>query len=135
MGGSDKKKKKPKSFTWQSSLDNYKDEKTGVATETVTENQVLEDGTRIITKTTKLNQMHAHGATTVTSVNTQRIETVEVEERVMGEELTYKDCLLCCCPCLRSCLGEKKTEDEGEGGEEKSKWKPVANEPAPNNDS
>ena len=120
----------PQSFKWQTSADNYTDEKTGVSTATATENQVLEDGTRIITKTTELKQQHDHGSTTVKSTATQRIETVQVEERVIGEDLTPLDCFLCCCPCFRPCFKKKAEEgEEGEeGGEKKSKWRTVATE-------
>lgn len=109
--------KGPKSFTWHSNENTYNDN--GVDTTTTTENQVLDDGTRIIKTTTKLKQHHVHGSTTVTDTNVQRIETVETEEAVVyGEDLTFMDLFLCCCPCFRPCL--KKEEEEKEDGNGKN---------------
>eukprot|EP00571_Detonula_confervacea_P002135 CAMPEP_0172325054 /NCGR_PEP_ID=MMETSP1058-20130122/53000_1 /TAXON_ID=83371 /ORGANISM="Detonula confervacea, Strain CCMP 353" /LENGTH=139 /DNA_ID=CAMNT_0013041499 /DNA_START=54 /DNA_END=473 /DNA_ORIENTATION=- len=115
----------------------HTDKANGVTQTTTTEQQVLEDGTKIITHVQTLNQEHEgeghRGRTTVTNTNTRRIETITVEERVVGEELTFWDCFLCCCPCFKFCFGKKKEEEvedvekdgEDDGGKS-SKWKPVA---------
>ena len=102
------------SFTWKENEDTNVDA-TGVTTTTATEHQVLDDGTRIVKKTTELQQIHEHGATTVTNTNIERVEVViEEDEVVYGEDLTYLDAVLFCCPCLKWCVKKKEEEEKEE---------------------
>jgi len=82
-----------------------------------TNDETLEDGTRIISHITEIKQEHEYGGTTVTNTNTRKIEDIIVEERIIGEELGLFEILMCCCPCFR----KKKNKEE----EEKEKWKKV----------
>ena len=81
-----------------------------------TNDETLEDGTRIISHITEIKQEHEYGGTTVTNTNTRKIEDIIVEERIIGEELGLFEILMCCCPCFK-----KKNNKE----EEKEKWKKV----------
>ena len=80
-----------------------------------TNDETLEDGTRIISHITEIKQEHEYGGTTVTNTNTRKIEDIIVEERIIGEELGLFEILMCCCPCFK----KKKNK------EEKEKWKKV----------
>ena len=82
-----------------------------------TNDETLEDGTRIISHITEIKQEHEYGGTTVTNTNTRKIEDIIVEERIIGEELGLFEILMCCCPCF------KKNKNNKE--EEKEKWKKV----------
>jgi len=82
-----------------------------------TNDETLDDGTRIISHITEIKQEHEYGGTTVTNTNTRKIEDIIVEERIIGEELGLFEILMCCCPCFR----KKKNKEE----EKKEKWKKV----------
>ena len=82
-----------------------------------TNDETLEDGTRIISHITEIKQEHEYGGTTVTNTNTRKIEDIIVEERIIGEELGLFEILMCCCPCFK-----KKNKNKEE---EKEKWKKV----------
>lgn len=84
-----------------------------------TNDETLEDGTRIISHITEIKQEHEYGGTTVTNTNTRKIEDIIVEERIIGEELGLFEILMCCCPCFK----KKKNKDKEE--EKKEKWKKV----------
>mmetsp|Transcript_12853 Transcript_12853/g.23166 ORF Transcript_12853/g.23166 Transcript_12853/m.23166 type:complete len:135 (+) Transcript_12853:189-593(+) len=128
MGKNDNNKKKDyhDSFTWQTRQDSNTDPTKGPTSTTITENQVLSDGTRIIKTVQTLKQTHEHGATTVKNTNMQRIEVVTEEERIVGEEITFWDCFLFCCPCFKKKKVEEDNAEEGGGdGGSNNKWKPV----------
>lgn len=89
-----------------------------------TEDKTLDNGTRIIKHVTEIKQEHEYGGTFVTNTNTRKIEMVEVEERIIGEDLSPLDCLLCCCPFLKRFTKNDKKKNNQKKVDE-SKWKPV----------
>jgi len=103
-------------FSWIDTQDTFVDPEKGVATTSTTENQVLSDGTRIVKRIDTLKQTHVHGATTVKNTNTQTVEQVVEEERIVyGADLTIWDVVTCCFPCLKKKKEEKEEEPRGEG--------------------
>lgn len=84
------------------------------------DDQTLDNGTRVITHTTEIKQDHEYGGTTVTNKNTRKIEEIEVEERIIGEDCGLFECFCC---CLLPFIKKKKKQEGNE--EDKSKWHPV----------
>ena len=90
-----------------------------------TEDKTLDNGTRIIKHVTEIKQEHEYGGTFVKNTNTQKIEMVEVEERIIGEDLSPLDCLLCFCPFLKRFTKNDKKKNNKKKKVDESKWKPV----------
>ena len=90
-----------------------------------TEDKTLDNGTRIIKHVTEIKQEHEYGGTFVKNTNTRKIEMVEVEERIIGEDLSPLDCLLCCCPFLKRFTKNDKKKKNKKKKVDESKWKPV----------